>query len=597
MTDNQDAALTPDIKFQLVRKIECHKVIGLAGCELLEHEAKYLEFHRLSGVIVFERNLESLTQFAELIESVEDKLTIDGVAPLVMADHEGDFVSELRRLIGTPPSAMAIAATDDTSFAEEVAFETGQAMMKLGVNVVLAPVADLFHNAASPVTGLRTFGSDPERVAEFVSATIRGFRKAGVLTCIKHFPGHGATGDDSHVTLPEVHRSLDDLRGTELVPFARAIADGADMVMTAHVAFSMGVESDERAPASFDSRLIGGLLREELGFEGAVITDALEMEGAREHTRAKYAGLAGGSERVLLAGADLLLYSSPVPERIITTGDSEPMIAVEVMQTIIETLHKVVHPGRINRKLEEAARQHEGIRNLLNILNHSEARIARLRQRVTVNQAPPVPKEERNVIQLQDYASVPSIYKTVAERSLILLRDPEPFIPVQKDAEWVLLPIEYEQSASLKRQDLLAFTGGLRRNFPWWRSTRSAVGFEADASGMLQPVFAPPAPSSDFREPQVDITKASDRLPENTSVLPVLSVRGTPPEEFLVQLTEFTEQRQVPFVIVTGWPVVDWIPESVGVLLTFGASQQVAAAVAAVLAGQAQASGTLQGLV
>ena len=351
MNDETPDALTPEIRFQLVRKLERHKVIGLAGMELEPHEAKYLDFHRLAGVILFERNIDSLPQIAELVESVEAALAVDGLSPLVMADHEGDLVAVLRKVIGAPPSAMAIAATGDTALAFEVAYETGVAMRKLGVNTVLAPVADLYSGVESPITGLRSFGSPPERVAEFVVETIRGFTEAGVFACVKHFPGHGSTIADSHDSLPEVRKSLDALKAHDLIPFQAAIRSGVDMVMTAHVAYAIDPATDDGTPASFDARLIGGLLRDEMGFDGVVISDALEMEGARQHARSRYGGLTGGFERTILAGSDLMLYASPVPEKL-SVDDSEPMIATEVMQTIIETLNRVVDRSRIDAKLD-----------------------------------------------------------------------------------------------------------------------------------------------------------------------------------------------------------------------------------------------------
>lgn len=598
MNDHSDPPLSPDIRFQLIKKIECHKVIGLGGYELREHEAKYLEFHRLAGVILFDRNIRSVSQVGELVESVEERLSGDGLPPLVMADHEGDFVSELRRLIGVPPAALAIAATGDPQLAHDVARETGTAMAKLGVNVVLAPVADCYLTPASPVTGLRTFGRDPERVAEFVSQTIKGFQGAGVLACVKHFPGHGSTGDDSHEELPEVQKSLDGLRELDLVPFARAIRDGVDLVMTAHVAYRLGDGHDDHTPASFDTRLMRTLLRDELGFEGVVITDALEMEGARIHARERYGGLSGGFERSILAGSDLLLYASPVPEHMAMQDDSEPMIAVEVMQTIIETLHKVVDRSRIDRKLEEAAKMHEGIRNLLEILDVSEARIQRLRDRAREYGSEPAPKPVGNVIHLHDYASTPAIYKTVAERSLVLVRDPDSFLPVAPDEEWVLLPILHQPGESLKSQDLESFCMGLLRSFPLWTTGPLVVGFDTDTGGRVQPVFA-----RRERELVLDAQRATgsdlagQRLDDDAALLPVFSTRGMPPEGYLVALSDFATQRDIPFALVTGSPIYDWVPDTAGCLLTLGASPQVAAALASVLAGQATATGSLAGLV
>ena len=611
MTNHSDIRLSPDIKFHLVRKIECHKVIGLSGTELLEHEAKYLEFHRLSGVILFDRNIESFPQVRELVEQVDERLSHDGRAALIMVDHEGDFVSELKRLIGVPPSAMAIGATGDPSFARDVACETGQAMRKLGVNVVLAPVADCYIDRACSVTGLRTFGTDPERVARFVCETIRGFREAGVLTCVKHFPGHGSTGEDSHEVLPKITKSLEELKKSDLVPFERSVEAGADMMMMAHVGFSLGGPGDDVIPASFDKRIIRGVLRGELEFDGVVITDALEMEGARAHVRATTrqvnnsasnasqagAGFTGGFERSILAGSDLLLYSSPVPERMTIQGNGEPMIAIEVMQTIIDTLERIVDRNRIDKKLKEAAQEHEGVRNLLEILDTSEARINRLRERAGKTEPPSKTTPDNNVISLHDYALVPGIYKTAAERSVVLLRDPSSFIPVGEDRKCVLLPIEFVPGESLKRQDLSSFIGALTRNFSGWEALGTVVDFERDEDGEIRPLFATPEREWQGERQDGRKTAASGELfnlPEEALLLPVLSARGVPPEEFVEALTEFVDRHGAPFVLVTGWPLVEWVPEFVGCLVTFGASPQVAAAVSAVLSGEVKAQGVLE---
>lgn len=595
MGDDRETRLSPDVKFHLVRKIECHKIMGLAGASLLPHEAKYLEFHHPSGVILFERNVESGPQLRELVEQVNEKLATDGERALVMADHEGDFVSVLQKLIGVPPSAMALGATADPSFAREVACETGRAMGKLGVNVVLAPVADCLFEPTCSVTGIRTFGKDPEMVAEFVAETIRGYREAGVLTCAKHFPGHGSARDDSHLTLPRVAKTPDELEREDLVPFKRAVEAGVDMVMTAHVAYSLGNAESEPVPASFDKRIIRGVLREQLGFGGVVMTDALEMEGARAHVRARYGGLAGGFERSILSGADLLLYSSPVPERIVTQRDGEPMIAVDVIQTIIDTLERVVDRSRIDRKIEEAAEQNEGLRNLLRILDESEKRVRALRERLGAVPAVHRKKTMGNVISLRDYAAIPSIYKTAAERSVTLLRDPSAFVPVSAARKCVVLPVAAPVSASLKQQDVAAFAEALGRNFPGWEVLNPLVGFDVDEEGEVQPVIDRP------QRTIIDATRYNPRsrgngetmeLNADQVLLPVVSLRGEPPDGFLEHLARFVDRHGAPFVVVTGSPMVDWVPSGVGCLLSFGASAQVAAAVSAVLAGKATAQGT-----
>jgi hypothetical protein len=266
------------------------------------------------------------------------------------------------------------------------------------------------------------------------------------------------------------------------------------------------------------------------------------------------------------------------------------------MQTIIETLQKVVDRSRIDRKLEAAAEEHEGVRNLLSILDRSETRLIQLRRQAGDNRRPPVPKAHGNVIRFDEYAKTPAIYKTVAERSVALVRDPASFMPVGRDTECILMPVEHVPSESLNRQPLDAFLDGLCRRFTGWRATRPVVRFERDEEGGFRPDFNPAA--SEGSVPDFPDGKNRLRsLPEGAVVIPVVSFRGAPPESLNDELREFVDRFTVPFVIVTGWPIVGWISEPIGCMVTFGCSAPVAAAAAAVLSGEAEAGGSLEGIV
>jgi beta-glucosidase-like glycosyl hydrolase len=595
--DSDDKQLSPEVRFHLIRKMERLKVVALSGTQVKPHEAKYLEFHRVAGVILFERNVHSLTQMAELVGNVGEWLTEDGHPPLVMADHEGDFVAELKRIIGVPPAPLAIAATRDLDLARDVAFETGKAMMKLGVNTVLSPVADCFLDAASPITGLRTFGRDPERVAEYVARTIEGFRSAGVLTCAKHFPGHGSTADDSHEMLPEVKKSLDELRAADLVPFRRAVAEDVDMVMMSHVAYPMG--SDQLVPASFDARLIRTLLREEMGYEGVVITDALEMAAARWYTRGRFGAVAGGSEHALLAGSDLLLHARPVPEQVQLQGDADPVMSVDVIDTIVKTLERVVDRSRIDEKLEEAARGNEALGNVLSLLNESSGRVQRLRGRLQPAAAAR-PAGGGKVIAFDSYPSVPHVYRSVAERSVTALTDWDQFQPLGADRRAVVMPVVWQSSGSLHGQDVEGFVATLCKQFPGWRSTGVVRGFDDAVDGVPQPVIEGGGGGvvDAARFSRFDGTTPRDtiELGEDEDLLVVFACRGTPSEEFMAALQTFSEDVSPAVVIVAGWPVSDWVPESSAALWSMGASVQAASAVAQILGGHADPEGNLEGL-
>jgi len=199
---------------------------------------------------------------------------------------------------------------------------TSRLMSVCGINLSLSPVADVNSEPLNPVIGTRSFGEDPEEVSAAVRIAVRALAGEGMLSCLKHFPGHGAAALDSHLTLPVIGRTIEELRKEELPPFIAGIEEGADTVMTAHIALTEG-----DPPASLDSEIVTGLLRGKLGFKGVVITDALEMAGvlpdglamksvdpASGRRKSSAAVPASIAARALGAGNDLLLMSRPLEE-------------------------------------------------------------------------------------------------------------------------------------------------------------------------------------------------------------------------------------------------------------------------------------------
>lgn len=203
------------------------------------------------------------------------------------------------------PMNMALAASGDASLAREAGRITGIEARAAGIHMAFAPVADVNVNPRNPVINTRAYGGEPELVARWVSAFIRGAREGGVLTVAKHFPGHGDTHLDSHLALPLIPVSRARLDAVELVPFRAAVAAAVDGVMTAHVAVPSLDPLGGRTPATLSRAIITGLLREELGFNGLIVTDALNMDGVR-------AGRSTGEIALgaVLAGADILLMPS-----------------------------------------------------------------------------------------------------------------------------------------------------------------------------------------------------------------------------------------------------------------------------------------------
>jgi beta-N-acetylhexosaminidase len=224
---------------------------------------------------------------------------------LVAADYERGLRMQMKN--GTPfTNNMGVAAAGDPRAAHAQGKITAEEARAVGVNWLFGPVADINNNPDNPVISVRSFGEDPARVAEFVSAAVRGVREGGALSTAKHFPGHGDTAVDSHIGLATIRADRARLERVELVPFRAAIAAGADAVMTAHIALPL--VTDDELPASLSPKVTGDILRRELGFDGLIVTDSLGMGAITK-------GFPGGeaAARAIRAGADLAL-SPPDPK-------------------------------------------------------------------------------------------------------------------------------------------------------------------------------------------------------------------------------------------------------------------------------------------
>jgi beta-N-acetylhexosaminidase len=281
------------------REFGRHFVVGLRPSPVLADEDKYLlDRLRPSGIVLFAGNFAAgedydawLARHRRLLHEVRECLQRDEM--LVGIDHEGGRVVR-------PPAP--ITHFDYARTWADRAGEVGAAMAvelaSLGVNLDFAPVMDVDSNPDNPVIGPRAFATTPEEVATAGTAFITALQAGGVLACAKHFPGHGDANVDSHEALPVIDATLDTLRGRELPPFAAAIQAGVRAVMTAHILLP---KVDEEDPATLSERILGGLLRSELGFEGVVFTDDVGMGAVSERFRRTE-----NAARFLRAGGDVL---------------------------------------------------------------------------------------------------------------------------------------------------------------------------------------------------------------------------------------------------------------------------------------------------
>ncbi len=300
----------------ILQRIAPHLVLGLSGIELTPDEERHLGDVPPAGIILFSRNVSTSRQLAALTKRIREIVNGSGGRyPLIMADHEGGRISVLSRAIGAPPSQAAVARTGSLKLSRSLYREIARDLCALGLNVLLGPVADVNTEPLNPVIGTRSFGDDPARVAVLVREAVIAIQREKVAACIKHFPGHGSTSEDSHLALPLIRRTAAQLKELDRPPFGAGVWAGASMVMMGHI-----VPPEGTGPATYESGMIAGTLREELGFDGVVITDALEMTGARAATSGSADAppnerpLAEIVELSLQAGNDLLLFSRPVGE-------------------------------------------------------------------------------------------------------------------------------------------------------------------------------------------------------------------------------------------------------------------------------------------
>jgi len=273
--------------------------VGFEGADPSTAPLAALRAFGPGGIILFGRNVGDAGALRALVAALRE---LGDPPPLVTIDQEGGRVARISDGVVALPSAMALGAGGDPAAAGTLATLLGRDLARLGVCVDFAPVADLSLQPASRVIGTRAFGDDAGRVAAFVTAFARGLERGGVAAALKHFPGHGSTAEDSHVAFPRVAADAATLRERDLVPFARAIAArAASIVMTAHVVIDA---FDADRPATLSRAVLTSLLREELGFDGVVATDCLEMDAI-----ARGVGTVRGAVEALAAGADLLLIS------------------------------------------------------------------------------------------------------------------------------------------------------------------------------------------------------------------------------------------------------------------------------------------------
>ena len=272
-------------------------MVGFLGTSVTPELAAFLKEYKPGGVILFSRNLESIEQIVQLTNDLQH---CSPKSPLLISiDQEGGRVSRLPKGFTIFPACEVIGQCHSGELAYAAAATIAKELKSVGINMNMAPVLDVNSNPDNPVIGDRAFGSSTDIVSDLGLITAAGLQDSKVVACGKHFPGHGDTNADSHKELPVVDAPRERLEAVEFPPFRRAAAAGIATMMTAHVRYRT---LDDQLPATLSPVIITHLLREQMGYEGVVLTDDLEMHAIVDHY-----GPGDAAVRALLAGCDVLL--------------------------------------------------------------------------------------------------------------------------------------------------------------------------------------------------------------------------------------------------------------------------------------------------
>lgn len=382
---------------------------------------------KIGGYILFSHNIQNYDQVRELTRKINEKSKQSLVAPSFIAiDQEGGIVSRLDSIFHPFPGNMALGAVRDIELAYKQGKITGKMLSYLGINLNLAPVVDVNTNPENPVIGTRSFGENPEKIAEMATAFVLGQRSTKTISCIKHFPGHGNTDKDSHFELPTIYSCEKTVRSVDMMPFERLIEEiQIEMIMTAHIKVP---SLDKEYPATLSRKILTDELRGRMGFDGVIITDDIGSMKAITLLM----GTEVAAVKSIKAGADIIL--------LVTTA--------EKIESTIDNIVVAVNSGEISEvRIDESVR-----------------RILELKQRFDLSHEEAV-KEEISHSSLYEITRVHS--NRVSKRAITQISNERGQIPID-DVKTLLLfhtPIKYKDSLIRDSEGLVKHIGKNLSNF------------------------------------------------------------------------------------------------------------------------------------
>jgi len=316
----------PQAALSLEQRVAQLFMVTIHGTQLPESGRQFLQRWQPGAIVLLKANAGTPQTVTQLTNSYQQVMRdVDAIPLLIATDQEGGVVQRLTAGFTTWPVPALIAAANDASLAEAAGSAVAEELRGVGINMNLAPVADLETKPTNPIIRRRSFGSDPQIAGTTIRHVVDGMQQTGVIATLKHFPGHGETDRDSHVELPVIDLSRERLLATEIEAFRLAL--NADAIMAAHIWYP-ALESQEYLPASLSPGIVTDLLRQQLGYEGIILTDALDMDAIDRRFSYPQAAV-----MAIQAGADM-----------VTMG---PAIGLETQAQIIQTVIDAVHSGDI----------------------------------------------------------------------------------------------------------------------------------------------------------------------------------------------------------------------------------------------------------
>ncbi|GIP20242.1 beta-N-acetylhexosaminidase [Paenibacillus sp. J22TS3] len=493
-----------------------------------------IEQYHLGGVIYFRRNVGSASQLADLSHNLQVLSKPLSEIPLFIAiDQEGGMVSRIDHDgVSRIPGNMSLGAAGDLKLTEAAAALGGEELFKLGINLNFAPVVDVNNNPVNPVIGVRSFGEDPKLVAAHGAAAIKGYQNQGVSATAKHFPGHGDTAVDTHLGLAVVPHDKERLEQVELLPFRKAIEVGVDMIMTAHVIFP-AFESEE-IPATLSYGVLTKLLREELGYEGLIVTDCLEM-----HAISKSVGIPEGAVKALEAGADLILVSHTMKDQV----------------AAIKAVRAAVNSGRLTEERIDAS--------LERILSLKEKRIGQISDKAPEITVPLTPAEESE-----------RILRQIAEKSITLVTDAGNNLPLRTDARTLVIWAEVRHFTEVDEPAHFRYTLG-EALAPYFQVDEILIGSHPKSSEISAAIER----SAEYSQIVVVTYTSEGRLPEGQKLL-------------IEDLNQRTGGKLIVVSVRNPYDINE-IPDVTTYLCAYENRPVTVDAIAKVLVGQIQAEGKL----